>query len=203
MLSVTLLLLHTHFISSYLDPPNSVGVPPGCTKNVTVITNSPESCAFYYSDAFLHNETARARRSVQLMDSFPVTSTPYSQPNVERFQALFRKLMQPHPAVNTTVNVVVFGGSLTAGSHVGAQHAWPVRLEGMLRKRYPTHRVNVFNRAEGGTTAHWALTRLNTLFMDLGDTKGGDPVTNVDLAIIDYDVNDCAVYGDNKGPCGR
>ena len=181
--------------TNFLDPTATVGLlPPECTNtNVSVIPKSPEKCAPFFSDAFLYNDTARALRSVQLMDSYPSATTlptsAYSLPNVERFRALFRKLKTQN---NTTVNIIVFGGSLTSGMHVGAHLAWSVQLEGMLRKRYPTHRINVVNRAEGGTTAHWALNRLHALFMDVTDTV-------VDLAVVDYDVNDCAVYNDNKG----
>jgi len=208
LLLLTLLLLSAtpgFHGSSFLDPPDSAGLPHGCTsaKENTFAPKSPEICALYHSDGFLHNETGRTLRSVQLMETYPVAPTPYSQPNIDRFRKIFRKLTQPQP-VNTTLNVLVFGGSLTSGSHIGAHNTWAARLEGMLRKRYPTYRVNVFNRAEGGTTGHWALNRLNALFMDLGDTSGGggvpgDSVTSLDLAIVDYDVNDCAVFGDSKG----
>ena len=198
-----LLLLSCTQAFSFLDPPDSAGLPHGCAKADGIAPRTPEICALYHSDAFLHNDTVRAVRSVQLMDSYPVALTAYSQPNVDRFRKLYRKLTQPQP-VNTTINVLVFGGSLTSGSHIGAHNTWPARLEGMLRKRHATYRVNVFNRAEGGTTGHWALNRLNALFMDLGDTSGGgsipgDSVNTLDLAIVDYDVNDCAVFGDSKG----
>ena len=60
------------------------------------------------------------------------------------------------------------------------------------------HRVHVHNRAEGGTSAHWALNRVHALLSDVGG-----PGDLVDLVVVEYDVNDCALFGDTAAERGK
>ena len=176
-------------------------LPYGCVKAGGIAARTVDTCTFYHGDAFLHNVTAQASRSVALMDSYSPLPTSYSALNVARLKKLFRKLMGPHQNANDTLNILAVGGSLTLGLEVGIKNAWPSRLEALLRKQQQSTRIRVFNRALGGTTSHWALNNLHLLLSEAtsrGDHVSATHLSTVDLVIIDYDVNDCAYFAVSK-----
>lgn len=101
-----------------------------------------------------------------------------------RLQRLFHRIF--HKSSAHGVEIVVLGGSLTAGRMVGGMDfAWPkvaeTTLNEFMQKENLPSRVRFANRAELATTSVWALHRLKTLIPG-----------SVDLVIVDYDVNDCA-----------
>ena len=179
---------------SPMGPPP--GLLPGNCVNDIFKPSTDSTCTFYHSDAFLYDATAQKTRSIMLMDAHPTAPTAYSAINTERFRTMFRKLSSPHPPQtnNTTLNILVFGGSFTTGLHLGKNESWTYRLEKLLRLRYPHHRINIFNRGVGATSSIWALNTLHTVFSQLVDPGGGGAnVPTVDLVVVDYDVNDCAM----------
>ena len=176
--------------TSFLVPPESLPLPWGCAsiaKNVYAIRTNL-TCQAYHSDTYL-NHSNILRRSITPLDDYPLLPTPHGEINTQRMKHMFYKLLHAPP--NTSFNILVFGGSLTTGHRLGRQLAWPGVMEGILRKFVKqkntdattattatttatatgiSMKVNVFNRAEGGSSGHWALNRLGLLFADLTST---------------------------------
>ena len=165
--------------TSFLVPPESLPLPWGCAsiaKNVYAIRTNL-TCQSYHSDTYL-NHSNILRRSITPLDDYPLLPTPHGEINTQRMKHMFYKLLHAPP--NTSFNILVFGGSLTTGHRLGRQLAWPGVMEGILRKIVKQKntdaatgipmKVNVFNRAEGGSSGHWALNRLGLLFADLSST---------------------------------
>ena len=274
--------------SSFLVAPESLPLPWGClsiAKNVDAIRTNT-TCQFYHSDTYL-NHSNILHRSITAMDDFPLQPTPHGELNTQRMKHMFHKLLHAPP--NTSFNILIFGGSLSTGHKLGRRLAWPAVMEGLLQKAVNKDqqkntntnattttkttttttttttvtaspmKVNVFNRAEGGSSGHWALNRLGVLFADLSTTNdensasattpmsssvspsahnttittdttinnttqaaaavvsssgvssssgsssssigrfdgtgSADSQTPVDLVIVEYDINDCAMFG--------
>lgn len=82
-----------------------------------------------------------------------------------------------------TVNILVIGGSLTAGRMVGGfKGAWSTKLKKLLGDDYPpTIHFNIINIGVYATNLLWAINRWNSLIPH--DIP-------IDLIVVDYDVND-------------
>jgi len=93
-------------------------------------------------------------------------------------------------------NIVVLGGSMTAGAGCeqslpdgttlsGFECAWPARLRKILKNAFPSSEINLINLAHGGTTSSVLLGGSGLLFRSLGDLR-------IDIVILDTLVNDAA-----------
>ena len=139
----------------------------------------------YYGDdySYLSRSTSFINAMLQRLPSDKLPA------NILRFILFYEKLINP----NTSVSVVVLGGSLTAGRNAGGYGgAWPHYLEKMLllhrngnnsagSKLGAKGAIKVFNHAIGASSSLWALHSLESLI----------PL-KTDLVIVDYDINDCA-----------
>lgn len=130
------------------------------------------------------NLTQLLQRSLSQWD--PQTTLQSSALNAVRLRRVFGLLSQP----NATVNVFVFGGSMTAGRFVrGHKGAWPQELEVLWNnQRQRGSRLSVTNHGHAGTSTAWLLPRLCQYFI---------PPAHADLVVLDYDINDMAVWSDS------
>eukprot|EP00899_Mesostigma_viride_P016266 jgi/Mesvir1/24640/Mv21949-RA.1 len=121
-----------------------------------------------------------------------------------RLQKVIHKLQQGHG-----VRIAVLGGSVTAGYGCEGMNgeemalkgrrqpwkcAWSSRLEEWLQLAYPStprDHIQVVNMARAATTTQWAATFLGAFAQHLGHS-----LSNFDLFIVDYLVNDQDVGGD-------
>src|SRR4026209_2856497 len=86
-------------------------------------------------------------------------------------------LLAALPGHATTVNVLAFGDSLTAGYGLAPDEAFPVRLEAALKAK--GHDVRVINGGVSGDTSAAALDRLDWV-----------PTPEVDAVILELGAND-------------
>jgi len=108
-------------------------------------------------------------------------SAPYGHEGaLHRLQTVAARLIRREP-----VEIVVFGGSVTAGCM--SNTSWPERVQELFSDLgYP---VTVKNEARGGTTSKFAVAHMSTF---------GPAVGQADLAIVDYTVNDRTKYWDSQ-----
>jgi len=135
----------------------------------------------------LVNSSTILKRSVSVIGKKKASEKDYTQSNRFNMERLFRKVIKE----KENVNIIVLGGSFTAGRNSGGyDNAYPKILEGALNHNAlgKMTTFNVFNHARGGTTIQWALQRLPALLsID----------QSIDLIIIDYEVNNCAVLANS------
>ena len=150
-------------------------------------------CTAFWADP-LHSERANQKKlsiagAKKLLQDEQYGSTL----NAWRMKHVLKKISTP----NETVHVYVFGGSETSGIYVhGYKGAWPAETEKMWNwygenpkaSRGLGANARFTNLAVGGTSSQWALHRLSSFI------SSSDPV---DLVILEYDINDCAIIGDN------
>ena len=123
------------------------------------------------------------------------TPTQLNRLNRLRLERLFAR-MSREP--ERPVNVLVFGGSMTAGRFVkGFAGAWPATLEWEWGRKVAAERtahnrslalLHVTNAAVAGTSSQWLLERLSHYF---------PRSAQVDLVLLDYDINDMAAWADS------
>jgi hypothetical protein len=89
------------------------------------------------------------------------------------------------------VTILVVGGSETAGGDCedgdrkARECAWPARYERLLRARFPSAKLTLYNYGVGGTTTASAVPLVPSWFRHFASSGG------VDLLIADFTVNDC------------
>ena len=153
----------------------------------------------YSSWAQIVQRSVRLNDNVAFSPTMPGSWTNLSTVNFMRLARFMDQIRtQCSSTTPTTFTVVVFGSSMTAGRGVdGFIHAWPNLLQHDLNRIFSStcsssnSTFKVANRAVGGSTSLWALSRVDALLGDVG------PHSHVDLVIVDYDITDCAEMSDS------
>lgn len=104
--------------------------------------------------------------------------------NTDRLQTFVGLLSSP-VRERQCVNVIVFGGSVSAGMNIGGPgRAWPRMFEAWLNSAHPCQQAKghtVVTQVLGGAGSNFALQNFDRVTRDLG---------SVDLFLIEFAIND-------------
>ena len=147
------------------------------------------ACMAFWSDPVHDERSSQKKLGIAAAQKLLQDEKTGKTLNAYRMKHVLKKLSTP----NETVHVYVLGGSETSGLYVhGYKGAWPAEIEKMWNwygdnpKAVKGLGANIrfTNLAVGGTSSRWALHRLPSLILAQEE---------VDLVIIEYDINDCAM----------
>lgn len=192
---------------------SKISLPSGdCPLNASLMTSEKR---YEYWESETGGEAAIFRRSLKHVYADMEPDEFYKTLNGRRVKRFFEELNEG----KRTMQVYVFGGSLTAGRFVGGIYgAWPTVLRdtfnnAMRRKTKKEDedkgkvdpRIRVHNLATAATTSEWLLHRLPSYFRGhrgsrlnqtssfLGDNQAAD------MIILDYNANDCSMHSVGVG----
>ena len=153
----------------------------------TLFWKNRPNLARKYIDIFspINTEEDRTALLRQFLPALPDSLKDYPVWEISMNSKGFRDREFPRTKPSSSFRIICLGDSWTFGTNVDQEHAYPQRLQTLLREEFPRADFEVFNLGVIGYSSHQGLELMRRRAIDL------DP----DIVVIGFAMNDSSITG--------